>query len=272
MTDSVSKQKDVLPLLRVAVLGAGGRMGQAILTELQAQDGVSITGAVVRSAPKASDAAYPVTEQLAEVLKTSDVLIDFSNPGASLAAAAALDNSACPAWIVGTTGIQTSEQKTIEALAQSKTIVQSDNFSLGVNVLLALVRQAATILPGDWDAEISERHHRDKADAPSGTALSLGRQIAAARDQVFREVAILSREGRESARRPGDIGFSAIRGGGAIGDHQVDFLSAREMLTLGHRAFERSIYAEGAVLAARWAATREPGLYSMMDVLDVGQI
>jgi 4-hydroxy-tetrahydrodipicolinate reductase len=169
--------------------------------------------------------------------------------------------------MIGTTGLSAAEAEVLREAAKRIPIVWAANTSLGINLLLGLVEQAAARLGPDWDIEIMEMHHRGKADAPSGTALALGRAAAAGRGVALDAVAQRGRDGITGARKSGDIGFAALRGGDAVGDHHVIFAGAGERLELSHRATNRAIYAIGAVRAARWVIGRPPGLYGMKEVL-----
>lgn len=250
--------------IRIVVAGAAGRMGRAILEEARAQ-GVAVAGALEREghASVGTALAGVAISDRPGALAGKGVLIDFTAPQASLAAARLWAGSGAP-LVIGTTGFSAGDEAEIKALAARAPIVKSGNFSLGVNLLAALVKQAAAALGPDYDIEIVEAHHRAKVDAPSGTALMLGRAAAAGRGELLEERLKLDRTG---ARESGAIGMAVIRGGGIIGDHDVIFAGASETVALSHRALDRSLFAKGAIAAARWAAARPPGLYSMADVL-----
>jgi 4-hydroxy-tetrahydrodipicolinate reductase len=201
----------------------------------------------------------------------SDVVIDFTHADTVESHAAALAASGT-AWILGTTGITQAGQNAVNAAAKKICIVQAANFSPGVNLVLALAERLARALPPEeYDAEILEMHHRQKVDAPSGTALALGRAVAAGRDADFDAVAQLGRTGHTGPRAQGAIGFAALRGGQVVGEHTLLFASSTEHIALTHRAFDRRVFARGAVRAAFWAKGKPPGLYSMMDVLGMNQ-
>jgi 4-hydroxy-tetrahydrodipicolinate reductase len=193
-------------------------------------------------------------------------VLEFTTPAATLAHAA-LAAQARIVHIIGTTGLGDADEAAIAAAARHAAIVKAGNMSLGVNLLTALVRKVATALDEDFDIEIVEMHHRHKVDAPSGTALMLGRAAAAGRNVSFEDRAVLSREGQTGARRRGDIGFATLRGGMVVGEHQAIFAADGERVVLSHVASDRGIFATGAVKAALWAHGRGPGLYSMTDVL-----
>ncbi|MFN3959242.1 MAG: 4-hydroxy-tetrahydrodipicolinate reductase [Parvularculaceae bacterium] len=250
--------------IQIVVAGAAGRMGEAILEEARAQ-GVAVAGALEREGHGSVGTALAgvTISDRPGALAGKGVLIDFTTPQASLAAARLWAGSGAP-LVIGTTGFSAGEEAEIKALAARAPIVKSGNFSLGVNLLAALVKKAAAALGPDYDIEIVEAHHRAKVDAPSGTALLLGRAAAAGRGELLEEKLRLDRKG---ARETGAIGMAVIRGGGIIGDHDVTFAGASETVTLSHRALDRSLFAKGALAAARWAAAQPPGLYSMAEVL-----
>ncbi len=209
-----------------------------------------------------------VTADARAAIALCDVLIDFSKPEVSLEnllICAALNKPA----VVGTTGLSAPQYGHLQALSKKIPIVFSANMSLGVNVLQRLVELGAKALRDQADIEIIETHHNQKVDAPSGTALMLGRAAAAVLGQPLDDIAVMSREGIIGARKPGTIGFSTVRGGDIIGDHTVLFAAAGERIELTHRAQSRATYAHGALKAAQFVATVKPGLYSMMDVLGI---
>jgi 4-hydroxy-tetrahydrodipicolinate reductase len=171
------------------------------------------------------------------------------------------------AIVIGTTGLEAKHFEAMRTTAQEIPLVYGRNMSVGVNVFMDLVARAAALLGEEYDVEILEAHHRHKVDAPSGTALALGEQVAEARGRTLRDLAVYTREGRTGPRVPGTIGFSAVRGGNVVGDHTVFFIGPEEQVELTHRARDRAAFARGALHAARWAAGRAPGYYSMSDVL-----
>ena len=204
---------------------------------------------------------------LEAALAAADVVIDFTTPESSvdLSARAA---AAGVALIVGTTGLSGDHAERIDAAASKVPVVRTGNFSLGVNMLMGLVAQAARALPAEaYDIEVFEAHHRRKVDAPSGTALMLGKAAAQGRGVDFDSVSRRARDGITGPRVPGEIGFSVLRGGDIIGEHSVTFAADEEILTLSHSARDRGLFARGAVAAARWAAGQPPGAYDMQDVL-----
>lgn len=238
----------------IGIFGARGRMGQAIA--LAAGE----AGLDLAAAP-AADRADP--EALAGA---ADVLIDFSVPDALEANIAACIMAGKP-LLIGTTGLEARHHHLIDAAAGSIAILQTGNTSLGVNLLAALVREAAGRLGDDWDIEIVEMHHRHKVDAPSGTALLLGQAAAAGRGIELASHSARGRDGITGVRKAGDIGFASLRGGSVAGDHLVVLAGEGERIELGHRAESRAIFAKGAIRAATWLIDQAPGRYAMADVL-----
>ena len=216
----------------------------------------SIVGTTTRGGASASAAAV-----------NADVWIDFTTPEATMTALDALSGAKVRAAIVGTTGLSGVQQDRIAEHAKRIAIVCSGNFSLGVNLLAALVEQAAAKLGPRWDIEILEAHHRRKADAPSGTALMLGEAAAKGRGAVLKDVRLSPYDGVTGARKAGGIGFASLRAGGIIGEHDVVFAAEREVVKLSHAALDRGLFADGALAAAVWASDRPAGLYTMRDVL-----
>ena len=266
-------------ITKITLLGADGRMGLALAEQISAHENAQLVGAI--TAPNSEHLGRDIGElagraasgvmlsdDLRAGLDACDVLIDFSAPKAAIDAALMMHSVKCRAMVSGTTGFSLSEDKALDVAAESVCLVQSGNFSLGVNMLAALVRRAAKSLP-DWDIEIFEMHHNRKVDAPSGTALMLGEAAAQGRDISLADHAALSRSGAKAKRKSGEIGFAALRGGGVVGEHEVRIASELEMLTLGHLAFDRSVFASGALAAALWAAQQPKGLYDMSDVLGI---
>jgi 4-hydroxy-tetrahydrodipicolinate reductase len=207
-----------------------------------------------------------VTDDPLEIVTKTDAILDFTAPRVSVDIAGLAANARI-IHVVGTTGLSESDEKAIAAAARHATIVKAGNMSLGVNLLLGLTRKVAEALDADFDIEIVEMHHRDKVDAPSGTALMLGAAAAEGRGIDLKAHSVRVREGHTGARRRGDIGFATLRGGSVVGDHTVIFAGDGERIELTHRSADRGIYARGAVKAALWARGRGPGLFSMMDVL-----
>ncbi len=212
------------------------------------------------------DLGIAVCDQALELVKDADAVIDFSAPASSVAMAE-LVAQARRVHIIGTTGFSNDDEAAITAAARHATIVKSGNMSLGVNLLAALVRQAAAALDPAWDIEIIDMHHRHKVDAPSGTALLLGDAAADGRGISRAEHMESGRDGIGAARQTGAIGFAALRGGSVVGDHEVIFAGPQEQIRLSHRAESRDIFANGALSAAKWALDQPPGLYGMHNVL-----
>lgn len=249
--------------VRIGIAGALGRMGQAVAAALEGQPGVELAARFDR--PDAQGEGLVSRE---DALGACDVIVDFTTPRASAELASLCAARGGPALVIGSTGFAPADLEPVERAASKIAIVRSGNFSLGVNVLLGLVRQTAALLDADnWDIEVFEAHHRRKVDAPSGTAMMLGEAAAAGRRVDLGLMAERGRDGITGERRPGGIGFSVMRGGDIIGEHSVTFAADEEILTLSHSARDRGLFARGAVAAARWARGRTPGLYDMQDVL-----
>ena len=238
-------------------------MGRAVADTVQADAGMAVSARFDRP-----DAAGEGLVSLADALATADVVIDFTTPAASVALAQACAARGGPALVIGSTGFDEAQLAAIAEAARAVAIVRAGNFSLGVNMLMGLVEQAARRLgPDGYDIEIFEAHHRRKVDAPSGTALMLGEAAARGRNVELDKVARHARDGITGPRPTGEIGFSVMRGGGVIGEHSVTFAADEEILTLSHSARDRGLFARGAVAAARWVAGRPAGEYDMRDVL-----
>ena len=247
--------------IRLAVNGATGRMGQALLGLLGDDNRFELCAAIT-SARHAGQAESPYTSVWPSD-KTLDVVIDFSGP-AGLAAALDYCIANKVALVTGTTGIDAALAQRLETAPIAH--LHATNFSLGVAVLTRLLRQASAALP-DWDLEIVEAHHNRKEDAPSGTALSLGKAAAQARNTTLEQDAVYTREGRPGARKAGTIGFAVVRGGDIVGEHSAMLIGHGERVELGHRATNRSIFARGAIEAARWLAGKPAGAYDLDDML-----
>lgn len=256
---------------RIVVVGANGRMGQALASLAVGEPGVELVGGVVRDGGRVV-AGYPRVaepEGAASLIEEADLVLDFSAPallGRLLDAQGEL--LAGRALVVGTTGLDGALLRRLEGLAEQSAVLVAANFSVGVNLLLQMVEEAARLLPAErFDVEIVETHHRQKVDAPSGTALALGESVARGRGVRLDEVRRDGRSGETGARPRGEIGFHALRGGSVPGEHRVLFLGGRERIELVHGAADRALFAEGALAAARWLAGRAPGWYTMRDVL-----
>ena len=253
----------------IVIAGAAGRMGQAILQAIAADPRASVHAALEHEGSTAlgRDAGgVPITaDALAGVLHAR-AIIDFTTPETTVALAA-LAAQARIVHVIGTTGLSAEDQKKIVAASRHAPIIQSGNFSLGVNLLAALTRRAAEVLGPAFDIEIVEMHHRHKVDAPSGTALMLGRAAAEARNAPLEDLKVSGRDGQTGARPDGAIGVAALRGGSVVGDHPVIFAADHVRIELTHKAESRGIFARGALAAALWGQGKNPGLYSMQDVL-----
>jgi 4-hydroxy-tetrahydrodipicolinate reductase len=250
-------------LIKIAVAGALGRMGQNVSAAVEADPALTL---VARFDRPGSTGEGLVSQD--EALGAADVVIDFTVAEASAALASACAARGGPALVIGSTGFDDAQIAAINAAAKHIPILRAGNFSLGVNMLMGLVEQAARALgPEAYDVEIFEAHHHRKIDAPSGTALMLGEAAARGRGVDLAKVAKHARDGITGPRTPGEIGFSVLRGGGIIGEHSVTFAAEDEILTLAHSARDRGLFARGAVAAARWVAGRPPGAYDMQDVL-----
>ena len=243
---------------RFAISGYKGRMGQAVASVLD-EAGQTVVSRFGRG-------------DLADLTR-ADAVIDFSTPESSLALVehCADEGLARPrplVHVIGTTGFTPDQSDRLAAYADQVVIIHSGNFSLGINLLMGLLKQAsARLAAADWDIEITEAHHRRKVDAPSGTALMLGEAAAYGRNVSLDKVKVTARDGLTGARRDGDIGFSVVRAGGIVGEHAVILASADEIITLSHSARDRTLFARGALKAAQWGRTKTPGLYDMQDVL-----
>ncbi|HET6264413.1 MAG TPA: 4-hydroxy-tetrahydrodipicolinate reductase [Usitatibacter sp.] len=250
--------------VRVAIAGASGRMGLALLEAAASTEGVALGAAVDLSA--STWGGVSIGTDVAEALRNADVLVDFTRPAGTLQHVR-LCVEAKRAIVIGTTGFEPAQLAEIRVAAKSIPIVMAPNMSVGVNVALRLVELAARSLGPDYDVEVFEMHHRKKVDAPSGTALKLGEVAATARGATLEKDGVFERYGQTGERRAGTIGFSAARGGDVVGDHTVYFAGPGERIEITHRSSSRANYAQGAMRAAKFVAGRAPGLYDMQDVL-----
>jgi 4-hydroxy-tetrahydrodipicolinate reductase len=266
-------------LIKVTVLGGAGRMGRAIIGCIAESPDLALAGAVTEIGDPAlgrdagenagqAPAGVPLTDDRSQALQGAQVAIDFTLPVALEANIDACREAGTPI-VIGTTGLDARHEKLMADAAREIPIVYARNMSTGMNVFQHVVGEAARALGENYDVEIIEAHHRHKVDAPSGTALALGEAVAAAHNRRLEEVAVRSRDGQIGPRVPGTIGFSVIRGGDIVGDHTVMFIAPDERVEFTHRAQDRRAFAMGAIRAARWVAGRAPGLYSMLDVLDL---
>lgn len=263
--------------MALVVVGAAGRMGQTLVRVIHETPGVRLSGAVERQgAPQLGRDAgelagvgplgVAVSDDPLPVFAKADGVLDFSAPAASVTYAGYAAQARI-VHVIGTTGLSADDEAKIAAAARHATIVKSGNMSLGVNLLAVLVEQAARALPADFDIEILEMHHRNKVDAPSGTALLLGHAAAEGRGVELEEASVRVRDGHTGPRPEGSIGFATLRGGSVVGDHSVMLAGPGERVVLSHNAEDRAIFARGAVRAALWARDKKPGLHSMRDVL-----
>jgi 4-hydroxy-tetrahydrodipicolinate reductase len=264
-------------MVNVAMLGASGRMGRAIVPLLAEASDLRLSGALAAPGDTAigQDAgvaagiaplAVAISGDATVALADAEVAIDFTLPAASVAHARLCSERNC-AMVVGTTGHDAAERAALEAVATTIPIVLAPNMSLGVNLLFKLAELASRALDDQYDIEVFEAHHRNKLDAPSGTALGLGRAAARGRGRALEDVAEYVRHGQTGVRERGRIGFCVVRGGDIVGEHRLIFAGPGEQVELAHTAQDRSGFARGALVAARWVAGRPPGLYSMLDVL-----
>jgi len=263
--------------LPIGVTGIAGTMGTMIVRQVLETRNTRLAGGSVR--PGSTHQGIDIGEicqtgplgvtavgDAAVLFNASGAVIDFTLPEAVVGHARAAMETKTP-WIVGTTGLDAEGDAAMAEAAKTVPVVFAPNMSLGVNLLFALVEQVARALNDEFDIEVFEIHHNRKIDAPSGTALGLGRAAAKGRGIDFEQSSVLSREGQTGARRRGDIGFAALRGGDIVGEHSVIFAGAGERVEIAHKATGRHIYASGAIRAAQWAVDQPPGLYDMTDVL-----
>ncbi|MEQ8193510.1 MAG: 4-hydroxy-tetrahydrodipicolinate reductase [Rhodospirillales bacterium] len=263
--------------MKIGIVGCAGRMGRMLVGEVLNQDGLELAGgsespghaalgqdiAALAGAPACG---LTVIDSAAAVFADADAVVDFTVPAVTQThAKLAAEHGA--ALVIGTTGLSNDDQRAVEAAAKTVPVVQAANMSVGVNVLLGLLERAAGLLGEEYDIEIVEMHHRHKVDAPSGTALALGRAAAAGRKVDLEKASVRGRDGITGARKKGTIGFASLRGGDVAGDHSVIFAADGERVELTHKASSRAVFATGAIRAARWTEGRAAGLYSMRDVL-----
>lgn len=260
----------------IAIIGAGGRMGKALIEVISVTDGVQLTAALER--PDSSLIGVDAGELAGigrnnvavvaslETADTFDVLIDFSIPAVT-AANAKFCAEYGKKMVIGTTGLNAEQLEQVQGASRSNALCMASNYATGVNLVFKLAELAASVLGDDVDIEISEAHHRHKIDAPSGTALSLGESVAGALGRDLKEVAVYGREGQTGARDRQTIGFATVRAGDIVGDHTVLFAAEGERVEITHKASSRTAFARGAVRAAKWLADKESGLFDMQDVL-----
>ncbi len=251
---------------RIGIAGISGRMGRMLVEEVAAA-GCHLSGGTRSAFAAEGGGPVRVFRDVAALAGESDVVIDFTRASAAQGHAEAMA-SAGTAWVLGTSGLSTADEAAVAVAAARIPVVYAANFSAGVTLVVALAeRMAATLPPAQYDAEIVEMHHRQKVDAPSGTAIALGRAVAAGRGVDLAAVMQSGRDGHTGPREMGAIGFAALRGGQVVGEHSLLFAGSDEQIILTHKAFDRRTFATGAVRAALWLAGRPPGLYGMRDVL-----
>ena len=264
--------------ISVAIAGAAGKMGRMLTKAVNENPMVFLSAATCHPSEKeieGKDAGLiagidPLGVSVSsdpDNILNSEVVIDFTSPKATInhAEMASKNNIA---HVIGTTGLSENDEKTISKFSLKTPIFYSANMSLGVNLLLAIVNDSVSKMGEDWDIEILEMHHKHKVDAPSGTALALGKEAAKSLNKNFNDIAIYSREGSTGPRKSGEIGFAVLRGGSVVGDHTVILSNGDERIELSHKAGDRSIFATGAVKAALWVVNQNPGLYSMKNILE----
>jgi 4-hydroxy-tetrahydrodipicolinate reductase len=265
--------------MKIAVTGAAGRMGRELIRTVHGRQDCVVAGAIEQEGSIAlgqdvgllaglGKVGVVITDDPLELFAKVDAVLDFTVPKATVEFAGLAANARI-VHVFGTTGLTPEDDAKIAAAARHATIVRSGNMSLGVNLLTALTRKVAEALDADFDIEIVEMHHRHKVDAPSGTALMLGKAAADGRGVDLAKVSARGRDGHTGERRRGDIGFASLRGGSVVGDHSVIFAADGERIELTHLAADRGIFARGAVKAALWGRGKGPGLFSMMDVLGI---
>jgi 4-hydroxy-tetrahydrodipicolinate reductase len=263
--------------MKIAVIGAGGRMGRSLVQAVHATPGAVVSGGIERAGSPllgqdvgavagVGDLGVKMTDDALELIARSDAVLDFTIPQVSVEIAGLAANARI-VHVLGTTGLSESDEAAVAAAARHATIVKTGNMSLGVNLLVALTKRVAQVLDEDFDIEVLEMHHKHKIDAPSGTALMLGRAAAEGRGISHKDRSVRVRDGHTGARNRGDIGYATLRGGNVVGEHTVIFAADGERIELTHKASDRGLFARGGVRAALWGRGKPPGLYSMMDVL-----
>ena len=261
----------------IVVTGASGRMGQMLINVINESDRATLVGAIERTghswvgrdvgeAMGGAAQGVVVTDDALSAISKAQVVIDFTAPSATLMFAD-LAAQAGVVHVIGTTGMTAEDIALLEPASRSTAIVRAGNMSLGVNLLTQLTKKVAAALDEDFDIEVIEAHHHHKVDAPSGTALMLGEAAAEGRGITLSDAMDSGRHGITGARKRGDIGFSAIRGGDIVGEHDVMFAAAGERIVLRHMATDRAVFARGALKAALWGLGQKPGEYDMLDVL-----
>lgn len=248
-------------MIKIGVTGYNGRMGRVITEQVMADKSVELSHAYCRIGPDAPN----FTDDVATLFADSNVVIDFTKPEAMKTHLPMARQYQVP-MVIGSTGLSAEHKALFNEYARDVPIVYAPNMSVGINIMLSLIEKAAALHGESYDVEISELHHRHKADAPSGTAIALGESV-----QKGRGLAVDSSgfKCRTAAHIPGEIGFAVMRGGEVTGDHSVHFIGDEEIMTITHRALNTKMYATGAIKAAKWITGKEPGLYNMRDVLGI---
>lgn len=263
--------------LKIAVMGAGGRMGRELIASIHAQDGCVVGGGTERDGSDVlgqdvgeiagvGSVGIEISSDPAAVMADVDAILDFTSPDASVAFAG-MAAEAGIIHVIGTTGFSDAQEAAIAKAGAKATLIKAGNMSLGVNLLVELTRKISQALDEDFDIEILEMHHKHKVDAPSGTALMLGQAAADGRGIDLSQRSVRVRDGITGPRKAGDIGFASMRGGSVVGEHSVVFAAEGERVVVSHIASDRGIFARGAVKAAMWGRGRGPGLFAMKDVL-----
>ena len=264
---------------KVTVLGASGRMGSQIIRRVTESSTMELHFVVEHKGHNwigqdcgekllGRENGVLVTDNLKLALEGAEAVIDFSTPDTSLECIKICEQTET-AHVIGTTGFDLAQENEIFEHSKKVVVVKAGNMSLGVNLLTSLVEKVSSSLDVDFDIEILEMHHRNKVDAPSGTALMLGEAAAKGKGKSLSELRIAAREGISDNREKGSIGFASLRGGGVVGEHEVSFTSGSERISIKHEAFSRDIFVNGAIKAALWSKEKEPGLYDMLNVLNL---
>ena len=267
--------------LKIAITGVSGRMGRMLVETAAGSEAVVVASALERPGHDwigrdlglclgGAETGVTVIDDAQAAFEAADAVIDFTAPAATIAFAATAARTGT-AHVIGTTGMTDDELSDLAQAGAGGTTVRAGNMSLGVNLLVQLTKRVAAALDDDFDIEVIEAHHNRKVDAPSGTALMLGEAAAEGRGVSLKDASDRARDGITGARRRGDIGFTAIRGGDIIGEHDVLFAATGERITLRHVASDRSVFARGALKAALWTRGRAPGSYDMLDVLGLSE-
>ena len=264
--------------IAVGIVGCAGRMGKMLAKAVMDDNECCLSGGTenidkfvgqdIGKLIGTEEIGCRVLDDTKELFNASDVVIDFTTPKSTILNISVAKETETP-LIIGTTGLSSKDDEFIRESVDRTVIVKSSNFSIGINIIQSEIEKISGMLGSQYDAEILEMHHRNKIDAPSGTAIDFGKAIANGRKQDFSEVARFSREGEIGKRQYGEIGFSTLRGGEVIGDHSVIFTSPNETIKFTHNAHSRSIFSDGAILAAKWSINAKAGLYSMQDVLRI---